>query len=59
MASLSLKADIPVPAEKDTQAFASALKVCLAAAAFEVPLEYSTGRATELVLQNRGGDLFF
>jgi methionyl-tRNA synthetase len=42
-AAPSLKVDIPVPAEKNSKAFTAALKVCLAAAAFDVPLQYSTG----------------
>jgi methionyl-tRNA synthetase len=42
-AAPSLKVDIPVPAEKNSKAFTTALKVCLAAAAFDVPLQYSTG----------------
>ncbi|KAF8545415.1 tRNA synthetases class I (M)-domain-containing protein [Trichophaea hybrida] len=41
MAAPSLKVDIPVPAGNDSRAFTSALKVCLAAAAFGVSLQYS------------------
>ncbi|KAI5797246.1 tRNA synthetases class I (M)-domain-containing protein [Pyronema domesticum] len=45
----SLKLDIPVPAEKGTVAFTAALKVCLAAAAFEVQLQYSTAPGESIV----------
>jgi hypothetical protein len=49
MAAPSLKVDIPIPAGNDSRAFTAALKVCLAAAAFGVPLQYSTGKARNLV----------
>ena len=46
MAPPSLKIDIPAPAAKNSKAFTAALKVCLAAAAFDVALDYSTGKAS-------------
>lgn len=49
MATPTLKVNIPVPAPGGSSAFTQALKVCIAAAAYGVPVQYSKGLLTDIL----------